>query len=394
MACQERVGTCSPLHAKIRLGESPPTDGAIMDQDDFPDFDFSALSEADVREEVIAPVLRRLGYRSGTENSVIREKAIEIRYPHMFLGRKKPDKDPVLRGRPDYICEARNITRWAIEAKPPSEDIQRGDVEQAHSYAVHPELAAPLFVLCNGREWLIFESNRGPAAEPLLRLSHDDVRSQFHLLQNLLSPAGLNRRFPVQTLDRGRPLAAGHGSRAAIVGGFTRYDEIHSVIEGLPPGVTVPGADQAQRLVGYKAAIIGEACTRSDEFGIVADIKMHIPHDSVRGFAEKIGIDRNRYVTRAEVISENPTAPTIFEFMTECALPAGSTVFDMTRWSNVTTPLPVHMAWYAEAIGHLAGTTFRGTYSSRMLAEPQGGLISIKQWLFMRGAFEVELRPI
>lgn len=85
---------------------------------------------------------------------------------------------------------------------------------------------------------------------------------------------------------------------------------------------------------------------------------------------------------------------TDFEVMTECVLPAGATVFDMTRWTNVTTLLPVHMAWYAEAIGHHTGTAFSGTYSSRMLAEPQGGLISIKQWLFRRGTFEVELRSI
>jgi hypothetical protein len=100
---------------------------ASSDEEPFPEFDFSLLSEADIREEIIAPALRRLGYRSGALNTVIREKAIELRYPHMFLGRKKPGKDPVLRGRPDYLCEARNIARWAIEAKPPNEGIQRNE---------------------------------------------------------------------------------------------------------------------------------------------------------------------------------------------------------------------------------------------------------------------------
>jgi hypothetical protein len=40
---------------------------------DFPDFDFEKLGETDVREEILAPLLRSLGYRSGTENDVIRE---------------------------------------------------------------------------------------------------------------------------------------------------------------------------------------------------------------------------------------------------------------------------------------------------------------------------------
>ncbi len=357
-----------------------------------PAFDFSGLSEADIREEIIAPILRALGYRSGTVNTVIREKAIELRYPHLSLGRTKTGKDPVLRGRPDYICEARNVTRWCIEAKSPDEDIQRRDIEQGHSYAFHAELRAPFYVLCNGREWQIFESYRGPGSEPILVLSHDELRTQFHLLYNLLSPAALDRRFPVQSIDRGRPLASRFGSRAAIVGGFTRYDSIDSVIEGLPEAMATPAAQQAQKLVGYQAAINGEACYRDDSLGIVADLTMHFPHETMRHFAVTIGIDRNRYVTRDASVSEIRDAPTIFEFTKQIMLPAGTPVFDMTRWSLVTSPLPLQMVWYAEAIGHLDGNTFRVTYSSRMLAEPQGIPLAVRHWLFMRGSFAVELR--
>lgn len=368
-------------------------DAPIDHVEAMPDFSFSSLSEADVREEIIAPVLRWLGYRSGTINTVIREKAIELRYPHMFLGRKKPGKDPVLRGRPDYICEARSVTRWAIEAKPPDEEIRRDDVEQAHSYAAHPELAAPFFVLCNGRQWQIFESYRGPAAEPLLVLTHEQVRTQYHLLHNLLSPAALNRRFPVQAIDRGRPLAANFGSRATIVGGFTRYDRIDSLMEGLQPAVAAPVNDQMQKLVGYQAAINGDACYRNEALGIVADVTMHFPHETMREFAETIGLDRNRYVTRAPTVSESEDQPTIFEFTQECVLPAGQPVFDITRWTLVISPLPVRVTLHAEAIGHIDGSRFRGTYSSRMLAEPQGIAFPVRHWLFMRGAFAVELRP-
>ena len=207
-----------------------------------------------------------------------------------------------------------------------------------------------------------------------------------------LTPAALDRRFPVQVIDRGRPLAPRFGSRAAIIGGFTRYDQIDSFIEGLPAGVTVPALAQAQKLVGYQAAINGDACYRDDNLGIVADVTMHFPHETMRDFAVTIGIDRNRYVTRDQSVSEVAAAPTIFEFTKQCVLPAGKPVFDMTRWSLVTSPLPVHMVWYAEAIGHLDGNTFRGTYSSRMLAEPKGGQLPIRQWLFMRGTFAVELR--
>jgi hypothetical protein len=105
---------------------------------------------------------------------------------------------------------------------------------------------------------------------------------------------------------------------------------------------------------------------------------MHFPHETMRDFAVAIGIDRNRYVIREASVSENPNAPTIFESTKQSVLPAGEPVFDMTRWSLVTSPLPVQMVWYAEAIGYLDGNTFRGTYSSRMLAEPQGIPLTVR----------------
>jgi len=153
-----------------------------------------------------------------------------------------------------------------------------------------------------------------------------------------------------------------------------------------------PAAEQARKLVGYQTAINGAACYRDDSLGIVADITMHFPHETMRDLAVAIGIDQNRYVTRDASVSENSEAPTIFEFTKQAVLPAGRPVFDMTRWSLVTPPLPVKLVWYAEAIGHLDGNNFRGTYSSRMLAEPVGIPVTVRHWLFMRGSFAVELR--
>ena len=40
---------------------------------------FEELSAADVREEIIAPLLRGLGYRSGSQHNVIRNQS--LRYP-------------------------------------------------------------------------------------------------------------------------------------------------------------------------------------------------------------------------------------------------------------------------------------------------------------------------
>jgi len=78
-----------------------------------PGYDFQQMNEADVREEVIAPLLRHLGYRSGTNHNVIREQPLS--YPKAFLGRKQRN-DPILRGKADYICEAYSQVRWVILA--------------------------------------------------------------------------------------------------------------------------------------------------------------------------------------------------------------------------------------------------------------------------------------
>ena len=45
------------------------------------------MNETDVREEDAMPLLRKLGYATGTANDILREKALE--YPKDFLGRKK-----------------------------------------------------------------------------------------------------------------------------------------------------------------------------------------------------------------------------------------------------------------------------------------------------------------
>jgi hypothetical protein len=71
---------------------------------------FDELSETNVREEVITAFLRALGYRSGTENNVIREQL--LRYARALLGRKNPPKDPPLRGKADDILEVHGAVRW------------------------------------------------------------------------------------------------------------------------------------------------------------------------------------------------------------------------------------------------------------------------------------------
>jgi len=369
--------------------ETSPRSGHFL-----PPFDFDRLTESDIREEVVAPVLAMLGYRSGTVNNVMRERSISLRYPKLSLGRKKSGKDVVLIGRPDYLCEVRNVTRWVLEAKPPCKEIAEEDVEQAHSYAFHHEIAAPLFVLCNGRRWIIFETCRGPGSSPVLDISYDELRSNFHLLGNFLSPPALNRRFPAQVVDLERPLSANFGSRAKIVGGFTRYDEIESEIVGWPSHFPVPNLGGMKKLVGFRAAIIGDDCRRACADGIVANVRMHYQHETLQTVAEQLGLGTNRYVTRDEEISQDPDAPNIFEFLHETTIPAGTEALDVTQLAPIRTLVNIKCTWYAEAIGHLDGDVFRGVYSARLFSNPQYPGLNVEQWTFMRGSYEVFLQAV
>ncbi len=146
----------------------------------FPALPFEKLNEADIREEVIAPLLRLLGYQSGTANNIIREQS--LRYPRLFLGRKDPKKDPELRGKADYILEVGGRLRWVVEAKSPEVAIDIDAIEQAWTYSNHPEVRAIYFAVSNGRRITVFRTADGPNAGPVLSLAYEELDAKFHVL--------------------------------------------------------------------------------------------------------------------------------------------------------------------------------------------------------------------
>ena len=123
------------------------------------DFDFSLLDSPDfkedsVREELILPVLKALGYTPSKKNKIHRSKA--VKHPFVKVGTKKRK----LTNFPDYLLEADGKFAWILDAKAPNEEIKSGDhVEQTYFYAIHPEIRVPLFALCNGREFVVFETS-------------------------------------------------------------------------------------------------------------------------------------------------------------------------------------------------------------------------------------------
>ena len=75
-----------------------------MNENIFSDFDFTLLDSLDfkedsVREELILPILKKLGYLSRGENKIIRSKSVSHPFVQTGSGKHK------LNSVPDYLLE-------------------------------------------------------------------------------------------------------------------------------------------------------------------------------------------------------------------------------------------------------------------------------------------------
>jgi hypothetical protein len=306
---------------------------------------FDRLNETDVREEIIAPLIREMGYRSGTENNVLREQS--LRYDRHYLGRKDEKKDPPLRGKADYILEAGGLVRWVIEAKAPSSEITLDEVEQAWTYANHPEVSAIYFSLCNGRVFQIYQTNHGPKKEPIFSISYEQLyKPEFRsILENILSPQALLRDHPARVVDTHPPLGPGLRSIARITGGYMRYTSSTSGI---------PAVTQLQ------ISVIGGAIERSDDQKLIAYIECRAPIRAIHEFLETLKLTTIEIVSQDSTLSTNPESPSIFTYNKTVIFPKGSVLHNMNTWENVTLPENMEVSVSAKTTGILEGNKLFG----------------------------------
>jgi hypothetical protein len=136
--------------------------------------DVTTFTEADVREEIINPILRILGYRKGVFSSVDREKHIS------FLGKTSRYID--------YNLTLWEENFWLIEAKKPlSKGFGYDELRQAIEYAIHPKINAALIVLCDGIKLEIFDREEN-LESPILFIKISDLVVEFDNIRAILSP--------------------------------------------------------------------------------------------------------------------------------------------------------------------------------------------------------------
>jgi hypothetical protein len=156
----------------------------------FEDFDFSLLDDPDfkedsVREELISPLLNRLGYSASGANRIIRSKSLA--HPYVLIGTKSHKVNII----PDYLLKVGEEHCWILDAKAPGEEISKGrNVEQVFSYAIHPDVRAFRYALCNGRELVVFDVNR---IEPQLNVRIDELEDRLEEVKRFLSPLAFTK---------------------------------------------------------------------------------------------------------------------------------------------------------------------------------------------------------
>lgn len=158
----------------------------------FEDLNFDILNDPEykedaVREDIIIPILKRLGYSSSGNNKI--RRGIPLTHPFVYIGSTKRKINII----PDYILETEKGINWILDAKAPNENIvQSGNVEQVYSYAINPDVRSTIYALCNGRRFTAFHISE---IEPILNFEVESLVDNWELIEQTLSPIHIEKPF-------------------------------------------------------------------------------------------------------------------------------------------------------------------------------------------------------
>jgi hypothetical protein len=311
--------------------------------------DFGSLrflrNETDVRENLCAPLLKGMGYTIGSSCDIITEQTLQ--YGRQSLGKRKKT-DPILRGKADYILDVDRRYRWVLEAKAPSVELTLVEREQAHTYAVHPEVKALYYVLTNGRTIEIHSTQTAPEVPPLFISEVSNLQADHQTICNILAPASIRRDFPNFVLDTGKPLAPELRSFAKIINGYLVYTAMKPAL----PGPTI---------VGMRQHLQSGSIERSDG-KIIAYLKISSGLQQADDLNKSLGLDEFEVYSDAAEISTDPLNPTNFEG----ELTPGSRIFHPMVGKEVDFS-GMAISSSAHATGYMNGKIFRGVCLIKLL---------------------------
>lgn len=139
-----------------------------------PDF-----KEDSVREVIISPILKALGY---TDATIVRSKRLQHPYLKIGTGKKRP-----ISLIPDYSLKVEQSFAWVLDAKSPIINInEENNIEQVYSYASHPDIRSTYFALCNGLFFSVYK--REATNSPILYFRVEEIDNYWEFLKKYLSP--------------------------------------------------------------------------------------------------------------------------------------------------------------------------------------------------------------
>lgn len=157
----------------------------------FENFDFSALEDPEykedaVREDLVAPLLKALGYQSTGKQRMQRSQSLV--HPFVMIGSQRKKIHII----PDYTLWFGKEAVLVLDAKRPTESLVKSHhVEQAFSYAIHPEIRTKSYALCNGRKLVLYDIDR---SEPVCQFRLDNLKAVWTDLLKHFSPEALINR--------------------------------------------------------------------------------------------------------------------------------------------------------------------------------------------------------
>jgi Type I restriction enzyme R protein N terminus (HSDR_N) len=309
------------------------------------------MNETDVREIVVRPLLHRLGYKHGSENNIRTE--VTLKYDKHFLGHKSK-KDPEITGRADYLCEVVGFGRWAVEVKSPQSQLEINSVNQAHTYAAHPEVSARFFMLTNGRKFLVFQTSR--LETPILEWNFDEIEDKFINIYNLLGPPRIKVLTKPPVFDGSKPLGIGLPSEVAIA---------NSDIDYKSHIASHPLFDQGS-LAGTKGVITDGFVFRNELGQIAVEVGIRSPIPGFDNYMSEMGLDRYTFLSSSEYISNNVDVPTFFQNFVATRIRRGTHLPGI--WPSkdaIVAPFDIVCDVTTDVTGYVENDTFLGVAELR-----------------------------
>lgn len=150
----------------------------MFDHFDVSVFDDPEFKEDSVREEIVVPIIKRLGYRLSGPHRIARSKS--LLHPFVMIGSKKHPIHII----PDYLLYSDGRPGFVLDAKKPAANlIKSKHVEQAYSYAIHPEVRVRFYALCNGRSLVAYDIY---GLAPVFEIALENIDRYWNVINSVL----------------------------------------------------------------------------------------------------------------------------------------------------------------------------------------------------------------